>query len=251
MEVIIAIDPESEYLDNTESLLSGAKYNFVKANEFKKGMDYVKTATPDLLMIGIKKIDKELIDTIQFFKKNSNTKNIPILGIYKEQKRSDIENGFKLGINAYLVQPLDKHRLLDKVKELMEISKENQSDQIMTRKNHILIENPTPGLTKITFKSGIYKYVLPQVKKTFNMEFLRTVELNQCCIDIRDIPEMTMDEVSMFEKIVGLFGSKKISIIAGKHLGKIIAGSELSDKANLFMSLEDYVVFLKAAKILS
>ncbi len=251
MDVIIAIDSEEEYLDNTENLLSGAKYNFVKATEYKKGLDYVKTANPDLLMIGINKIDKELIDTVQFLKKNPNTKNIPILGIYKEQKRVDIENGFKLGISAYLVQPLDRHRLLDKVKELMEISKESQSDKILSRRNHIIIDNPAPGLTKITFKSGIYKYVLPQVKKTFNIEFLRTIEMNQCCIDLRDIPEMTTDEAIILEKIVGLFGNKKLSIIAGKHLGKIIAGSELSDKANLFMSLEDYVVFLKAAKLLS
>ena len=184
MEVIIAIDTEPEYLNNTESLLSGAKYNFVKANEFKKGMDYVKTATPDLLMIGINKIDKD------------------------------------------------------------------QSDKILSRKSHITIENPAPGLTKVTFKSGIQKYVLPQVKKTFNMEFLRTVEMGQCCIDVRDIPDMTLDEVKVFEKIVALFGTKRVSIIAGKHLGKIIAGSDLSEKANLFMSLEDYVVFLKTAKIL-
>ncbi len=250
MDVIIAIDTESEYLDNTESLLSGAKYNFVKATEYKKGMDYVKTTPPDLLMIGINKIDKELIETVQFLKKHAHTKNVPILGIYKEQKRADIENGFKLGISAYLVQPLEKHRLLDKVKSLMEISKENQSDKILTRKNHIIIENPMPGLTKIIFKSGIQKYVLPQVKKTFNMEFLRTIEMGQCCIDIRDIPEMTLDEAKVFEKIVALFGVKKVSIIAGKHLGKIISGSDLSDKANLFMSMEDYVVFLKAAKIL-
>jgi len=251
VDVIIAIDSESEYLDNTESLLSSAKYNFIKATEYKKGMDYAKTATPDLVMIGINRIDKELIDAVQFFKKNVNTKNIPILGIFKEQKRTDIETGFKLGISAYLVQPLDKHRLLDKVKELMEISKENQSDKILSRKSHIIIENPAPNLTKITFKSGIYKYVLPQVKKTFNMEFLRSIETNQCCIDLRDIPDMTSDEVGILEKIVGLFGNKKLSIIAGKHLGKIIAVSELSDKSNLFMSLEDYVVFLRAAKILS
>jgi hypothetical protein len=83
------------------------------------------------------------------------------------------------------------------------------------------------------------------------MEFLRSIETNQCCIDLRDIPDMTSDEVGILEKIVGLFGNKKLSIIAGKHLGKIIAGSELSDKSNLFMSLEDYVVFLRAAKILS
>ncbi|HRG45536.1 MAG TPA: hypothetical protein PLX69_12790 [Leptospiraceae bacterium] len=249
--MIIAIDSESEYLDNTESLLSSAKYNFIKATEYKKGMDYAKTATPDLVMIGINRIDKELIDAVQFFKKNVNTKNIPILGIFKEQKRTDIETGFKLGISAYLVQPLDKHRLLDKVKELMEISKENQSDKILSRKSHIIIENPAPNLTKITFKSGIYKYVLPQVKKTFNMEFLRSIETNQCCIDLRDIQDMTPEEVIILEKIVGLFGNKKLSIIAGKHLGKIIAGSDLSDKSNLFMSLEDYVVFLRAAKILS
>ena len=69
MDVIIAIDSESEYLDNTESLLSSAKYNFIKATEYKKGMDYAKTATPDLVMIGINRIDKELIDAVQFFKK--------------------------------------------------------------------------------------------------------------------------------------------------------------------------------------
>lgn len=68
MDVIIAIDTESEYLDNTEILLSGAKYNFVKATEYKKGMDYVKATPPDLLLIGINKIDKELINTVQFFK---------------------------------------------------------------------------------------------------------------------------------------------------------------------------------------
>jgi DNA-binding response OmpR family regulator len=74
VDVIIAIDSEEEYLDNTESLLSGAKYNFVKATQYKKGMDYAKTANPDLLMIGINKIDKELIDAVQFLKKKSKHK---------------------------------------------------------------------------------------------------------------------------------------------------------------------------------
>lgn len=247
MQVIIAIDRNPEHLKHLEEMLIATKYKLVKVDTFVKGMELARGTPPDLIIIGLYKIDVDVINTIQFFKKNHSTKNIPVMVLLKEQlSRADIDKLFKSGVAAIeVLLPVNKFKILEKMKNLLELSKDFEDQKIITRRNHITVENPSPNLILISLKSGIKHYVLPEIKTVFTVNFFSAITNQECCIDIREIPEMTEEEILLFQKIVHLFGAKKVSVVAGKQFGKLIA-TDLNDKVKLFMSMEDYVSYLKA-----
>ena len=99
--------------------------------------------------------------------------------------------------------------------------------------------------TVIVFRSGIKNYVIPALRGTLNLEFIKSIIHKHIAVDIHTIPEVTVEELQILEKIVKLFGNKKLALITGTHLGNIMKNSDLSDYANLFLSMDDYELFLE------
>lgn len=158
-----------------------------------------------------------------------------------------MERDHKEGVEAYITKPINKEILIAKIKECMNNARAQRQYDSFKNKNHIKVENITPILVKISFLSGL-KYVLPEVKNIFNNEFLISLKSKDCCMDIRDFPSISKEDAIILEKIVSIFGQKRIAVIVGKHMGPIISHSNLENRADLFMNLEDYIEFLKKPK---
>jgi hypothetical protein len=79
------------------------------------------------------------------------------------------------------------------------VAREQKKDNIIFRKHHIVIENPTDTITLISFKSGM-KYVLPEIRNIFNPEFLKSLIPKSVSLDIRDLPDLIMDELQYYRK---------------------------------------------------
>ena len=244
MQTFLIIERNAEEAKDIVSFLSSYKYKIVTISDLKKGLEMAKSALPDLIIIGVESDDRESIASMQNLRKDSITKEIPIIPTIRSNDRTLLETIRKLGIHDYFVKPVNKTKLIEKIKSSLIQAREQKKDNILFRRKHLIIETPTDSITILAFKSGI-KYVLPEIRDIFNPEFLKSLTNKNVSLDIRDIQEMVLEELKVLERIVSLFGSKKISIIAGKHLGFIIASSDLEETANLFLSLEDYVSFLK------
>ncbi|MEM7182463.1 MAG: hypothetical protein AAF518_16230 [Spirochaetota bacterium] len=245
MADIIIIEKDIDAVNHIDHYLAPTNYKLIIAPDHKKGIEYARSAMPDVIMLGIEEDDEEFRTTLSTLKTDISTKNIPVLGIYSKLERYFVIGNRKHGVIDYLVKPIDKYKLLNMLKELVEISREQKTSDISLRKNHIIIETPTPQIIKVSFKSGLKKYVLPEIRNVFNSNFMKAAAHREIALDIRDFVSLSEEEISILEKIIHLFGNKKVSIIAGKHIGKILSSSELEAKVNLFMSLEDYVVFIK------
>lgn len=245
MQTIIIIDHDIESNANLEKILS-PNYRVIEASDSKRGIEFVRSALPDLIIIGLEIDDQTSFDVLKLIQKDPMIKDIPVLGLFRDADRKFIiDSSRKYGIVEHIFKPVNKYELVPKIKELIEVSKLNRSSKLISRKNHIVVEKPLDNLIKISFKSGLKKYVLPEIKTVLNPEFLKALSTKDCCLDIRDLPEMTKEEINILEKIIPIFGNKKISIIAGRHLGTIISTSNLEEKTHIFMSLEDFVVFIK------
>lgn len=245
MSDIIIIDKDIDSVNHIDHYLSDTNYKLIIAPDTKKGIEYARSAMPDVIMLGIESDDPEFKKTLATLKTDLSTKNIPVLGLYSKLERYFLINNRKHGVMDYLVKPIDKYKLFNILKELVEISREQKTSDINLRKNHILIEHPTPNIIKVSFKSGLKKYVLPEIRDVFNADFIKQSLNREIALDIRDFVDLSTDEIYILDKIIHLFGDKKVSIIAGKHIGKILALSDLEQAVNLFMSLEDYVIFIK------
>ncbi|MCP5493084.1 MAG: response regulator [Leptospiraceae bacterium] len=245
MQTIIIIDQDTESNSQLEKILAPS-YRVIEASDNKRGIEFVRSALPDLIIVGLEIEDLESFDALKQIQKDPMIKDTPVLGLFRDADRKFIiDSSRKYGIVEHIFKPVNKYELIPKIKELIEVSKLNQSSKIISRKNHIVVERPLDNLIKISFKSGLKKYVLPEIKTVLNPEFLKALSTKECCLDIRDLPELTKEEMGILDKIIPIFGNKKISIIAGKHLGTIISSSNLEERTHIFMSLEDFVVFIK------
>jgi response regulator RpfG family c-di-GMP phosphodiesterase len=248
MQTIVIIDTNDVEARDIDEFLTSYKYKTVRIHEIKKGVELTKSVIPELIVIAIESNDRETMAALTALRKDPITRDIPIIPTIRSNDRNLLENIRKAGIHDYFVKPVNKVKFIEKIKSLLIVAREQKKDNIIFRKNHIVIENPTDTITLISFKSGM-KYVLPEIRNIFNNDFLKSIVHKSVSLDIRDLPDLIKDELQIIEKIISLFGNKKISIIAGKHMGFIISSSNLVDTTNLFLSLDDYVAFLKKQAI--
>lgn len=248
MHLILIIDTDINELSALEYYLSGLRYRVVGTARAKKGLEFALSAPPDLLIIGLTLKDKESIENLALIKKDAITKDTPVLGIYSENNPYFIEKMKTLGVTSYLIQPVDKYTLIEKVKSILEATKIKKDREIQERVRHIEIVQEVLGRTTIQFYSGISKYVAHEIRHVFTRDFLASIANDIVTIDIRFIPSLDIEDLNILEKILLLFGDKKINILTGRHLGIILSETELGEKANLFMSKEELEEFLKISQ---
>lgn len=245
MQLVLIVDNDPHTLRHIEQFLSGMRIRLVPSANNKKGLEYAKSANPDLIIMNINN-DRATLENLVSIKNDRITRDIPILGIYSSQEKEEfIKQTLKIGITEFLLKPITKEKILPMIEDLLNRSRIINEHKLKERQSHIFIEKPEPGRTLIIFTSGLKKYVLPEIRKVFHEGFLRSVIEDDFAIDLRNLPDIKEDEIKFLEKIVYLFTNKRITFIAGRHLGVILSTSNLEERAHLFMSLEEYEGFLE------
>ncbi|MDX1960524.1 MAG: hypothetical protein SFU98_18280 [Leptospiraceae bacterium] len=240
MQLILVISPDPQSIEKIEYYLTGKRLRIVSTTQPSKGLVYAKSSIPDLVILGLESGNKEVREALAILKKDPITQNSAFLGIYKK-KDDSFENQMKWdGVDDYIIEPFQKADFLFKIQTVLDQANSNKTKSIAQRKNHISTDYPIPGMTRITFHSGLKKYVAPELKNTLTKEFFLANLNSSICIDIRDIPEITSEEIEILVTVVKLFGKKRINIVAGKNLGILLTETELADTSNLFMSPEEY-----------
>lgn len=245
MELIIVIDKNSSALKEMEKSLHGHRYRLVLTDDYQKGIKYTKSGSPDIIFFGLYERYRESLQAMIELKKDPISKNIPLIAIMEKQDQSLVSQSHRFGVTDNLFLPAEPDEIIDKINKILELDRSQKENQASSRKTHIEVEQPNSERTMISFKSGLKKYVLPEVRSVFNVEFLNMIKDDEISIDLRDIPYLEVDELKILNRMVALFRDKTIAIIAGRHLGLILSESELEEKVNLFMSLEEYETFLE------
>jgi response regulator RpfG family c-di-GMP phosphodiesterase len=245
MELIILIDDDQTQLRRLDEDLKGSRYRIISTFNCKKGFEYARSAPPDLIILGLHSVSREGIEILISLKKEPITKNTIILGIVKEENPSFNEYLKKIGITTILENPYTKNRFVNQVNDLIQNAGNYKKTVLTNTKSHTSISLQTDDRIVLEFRSGIKNYVLPEIRTFLNHEFIKSILNKHISIDIRTLPEMSSEEIEIFEKILKAFGEKKIAIISGPHMGNIIRNSDISDNTNLFLSMHDYELFLE------
>lgn len=244
MQLVLLIETDPYSLKEFESNLSGNRFRLVVTASIKKGLEFARSAPPNLILLGMLQ-EKDLLDSIIYLKKDPITKLIPILALMHNSNQAFQDHLNKIGIGDILIKPIRKLDLIQKVNELLGVSEKIRANIIKETKNHVSVAQNKDDRIVIVFRSGIKNYVIPEIRNVLNHEFIKSIINKHICIDIRTLPEISLEEMQMLEKILKLFGNKKLSIITGTHLGNIMKNSDISDTINLFLSMDDYELFLE------
>jgi CheY-like chemotaxis protein len=73
---------------------------------------------PAVLLLDLKLPKVDGLEVLQQIKSNGNLKMIPVVVLTSSREEKDLVSSYQLGVNAYVVKPVDFHEFVDAIKEL-------------------------------------------------------------------------------------------------------------------------------------
>ena len=73
---------------------------------------------PAVMLLDLKLPKVDGLEVLQQVKSDQNLKMIPVVVLTSSQEEKDMMRSYRLGVNAYVVKPVDFHEFVNAVKEL-------------------------------------------------------------------------------------------------------------------------------------
>lgn len=119
MAKILIVDDSPTEMHILKSVVEGAGHTVVTAENGESGVATATSEMPDLILMDVVMPGMNGFQATRKISKNSDTANIPIVMVTTKDQRTDREWGLRQGATAYLVKPVEKKALLDKISELL------------------------------------------------------------------------------------------------------------------------------------
>jgi CheY-like chemotaxis protein len=125
----LMVEDDPKDLDLTLSALE--EYNLsnevVVARDGEEALDYLycrgkfrerTSDNPAVLLLDLKLPKIDGLEVLQHIKADERLKMIPVVVLTSSREERDMVASYKLGVNAYVVKPVDFHEFLNAIKEL-------------------------------------------------------------------------------------------------------------------------------------
>ncbi len=73
---------------------------------------------PAVLLLDLKLPKVDGLEVLQQIKSNENLRMIPVVVLTSSREERDVLTSYKLGVNAYVVKPVDFHEFVNAIREL-------------------------------------------------------------------------------------------------------------------------------------
>lgn len=119
--------------NDAELTIRGLKKHYLANNIFhvedgEEALDYIfakgkysgrnSNHKPKVILLDLKLPKVDGLEVLRQVKENKNTKNIPIVVLTSSREEKDIVESYKLGVNSYIVKPVEFEKFVESVKEL-------------------------------------------------------------------------------------------------------------------------------------
>ena len=120
MKKILVIDDDQFFSKTLEATLPAGKYTLLSAEDGEIGLELAKKELPAVILLDIMMPKMDGFAVLTELKKDSKTKNIPVLLLTNLGQKADIEKGQKLGANDYIVKSsMTPSQVLEKIKSFL------------------------------------------------------------------------------------------------------------------------------------
>ncbi|HXD30892.1 MAG TPA: response regulator [Pyrinomonadaceae bacterium] len=86
---------------------------------FRRGVFKLRgSSNPAVVLLDLKMPRVDGLEVLRSIRGDSNLKMIPVVMLTSSREERDIVESYKLGVNAYVVKPVDFHQFVDAVKRI-------------------------------------------------------------------------------------------------------------------------------------
>ena len=115
--VIVSIDDDQDFLNLIQRLLGNKEYQVITADNGQDGLKIIKEKKPNLILLDIQMKDIDGYQICTQLQADEETALIPVIFVTVLEDEQDKAKAFAVGAVDYLVKPLQKEALLQKVRK--------------------------------------------------------------------------------------------------------------------------------------
>ena len=239
---IAMVDDSKAACAHVEELISEAlPVEFISYNDPVEALKELPSQKIDLLLLDIQMPN---IDGFELSKKlhiNTKTKNIPIIFLTAVLKEEEfVHKGYELGAIDYLIKPLEKYEIVNKIKMYHTLYIKNTE---LKRLNKSLQEKVE---TLDKFKKEFVSLFTHEVKTPLNA-ILNFSEFITKVIDKKEINDLNKEKISTLSKRIHKAGMSQLEIInnllkfSQVQVGRLIADkTDINYKKLILPTIEQY-----------
>ena len=126
---ILMVEDDPKDVELTMTALEG--YNLanevIVTRDGEEALDYLyrrgkystrSTDHPAVILLDLKLPKIDGLEVLRQVKSDDNLKMIPVVVLTSSREENDLVSSYKLGVNAYVVKPVDFHEFVNAIKEL-------------------------------------------------------------------------------------------------------------------------------------
>ena len=122
---ILLVDDEPHVLKLLGGRLRASGFEVLTAEDGETALKKVREEEPGLLLLDVRLPGLDGFEVAHILKSNPETKEIPIIIISAHAQKSDLIRGRTLGVEGYLVKPVDSRQLLEEISRVLDAQELN------------------------------------------------------------------------------------------------------------------------------
>ena len=125
---ILIVEDEPAIRDMIAYALRTQSYQPICAQDAKEAIQAVSERIPDLILLDWMLPGTPGIELARRFRRESNTRDVPIIMLTAKGEESDRIAGFDSGVDDYVIKHFSARELLARIKAVLRRSRENEED---------------------------------------------------------------------------------------------------------------------------
>jgi len=119
MKKVLIVDDKLEVVELVTATLEGEDYQIISASDGREALEKIGKEKPDLVLLDIIMPKMDGFEVLSELKKDSRTKEIPVIMLTARGQKLDKDKGGELGAQDYIVKPFSPSHLLHKIEEVL------------------------------------------------------------------------------------------------------------------------------------
>lgn len=116
---ILIVDDDPNILLSVEFLLVKNGFNVLVARNGMEAMEIIEDTVPDIVLLDIMMPDVDGYVICEYIKKNERTKSAKVIFLSAKSREVDVNFGYEMGADLYMVKPFSTRTLLEKINVLL------------------------------------------------------------------------------------------------------------------------------------
>jgi DNA-binding response OmpR family regulator len=120
---VLIIEDDGYISDMYKIKFKSENFDTIIASDGIEGMKYLEKEMPDIILLDIVMPQIDGFNVLKMIKKEKRLDNIPVILLTNLSQKENIERGFELGANGYIIKAhFTPSEVVKKIKETLKIS---------------------------------------------------------------------------------------------------------------------------------